>query len=268
MYRKREVLHAVEGWVVAPGRDDNLTVTQRAALDVLTDHTAQQFPLGTKLEDLIGNRTFRYCQLGAVAGVAGALYQSAVPVAHHVNIPPAAAVPIGDTSLTVTAGATASVLNAYAGGYMVILGGTGAGYTYRVKSSSVVAAGGGACVVALYDPIKVALATADSKIAIVANPCKGLVIHPSVPTARVAGLLPFPVAASRFGWCQTRGPAGVLGNGTLVIGLNCVPGATTDGTVDVQPLNSVDAGGQEYVMGVVMDVQATTKYSTVFLKLE
>ena len=52
-------------------------------VDPFSENVAQQFPLGTKL--IYGEQTFRYARMGAVAGVAGSLYQAVVPLAGHIN---------------------------------------------------------------------------------------------------------------------------------------------------------------------------------------
>ena len=81
------------------------------AMDSTTD---KRHPLGTIAIDNFG-RTYRYAQVGAVASVAGSLYQAAAPIANHLaNTPPAVAT--GATSFTSTPGATAGRETPYEAG--------------------------------------------------------------------------------------------------------------------------------------------------------
>src|SRR4051794_36179154 len=69
--------------------------------------------IGTRIVTRDG-RAFRLARIGAVAAVAGSLYQASAPVANHLAQTPAAAA-IGATSVTITTlGATAATQNQYA----------------------------------------------------------------------------------------------------------------------------------------------------------
>jgi len=185
--------------------------------DILTNSSTQNMPLGAYVETADG-RGFRYAKVGAVATVAGKVYQGAALDA--TNMQPSggfavSAAAIGDTSVTLTASTTLTA-NQLAGGYMSVDVTPGQGYTYRIKGNTAVSAAAGA-VIYLEDPIQIALTTS-SRVIFVYHPYSGIVIEPGTPTANIAGVPNSIITAAYFGWVQTRGACAVLFTGTGAAG--------------------------------------------------
>ena len=98
-------------------------------------YTTQRWPLGTILR-LQDGREYRFGRNGAVAAVAGCMYQSEVPDADHdsLAVPSSTSNVIGSRSLVVTNGGDAVEANLYASGYAVTeaAAGSGEGRAYKI----------------------------------------------------------------------------------------------------------------------------------------
>src|SRR5262245_8874353 len=130
-----------------------------AALDA-NSADANQTNLGARAFDQAGNG-YRWVQAGAVALVPARLCQAPAQVANHQNLTVATAV-AGATSITVTLGATAATANQYAGGWVTISAGTGAGQRLLIGSHPAANASA-TLVLTLSDPTVSATLAADSK---------------------------------------------------------------------------------------------------------
>jgi len=228
--------------------------------DGFTSSSTQLHPLGSRAVTKDG-RVFRYAQAGAADTVAGSVYQSAAPIANHLaNTPPAVAV--GATSFSYTPGATAGAANLYAEGYLQVDTTPGNGYTYQVSGHAAISAST-AFTLSLLDPIQVAL-TASSRVGLVHNPYKNVIVNPTTATAAVAGVSPYVITTAQYGWLQTWGPASVLINGTPGVGIAVVISATTAGAVDVA---AVAAEINTRTIGHMMQVGVSTKNNMVNLKI-
>ena len=222
--------------------------------------------LGT-LREFPDGSLFRFALNGAGALTAGTMVQSVVPTSNHNNLACAVAV-VGATSITVTLGATAVTANEYQDGYIYINDAgadtTTEGYLYRIASHPAADASATLAVTLYNDtPVHIALTT-NSEATLTRNPFRNVIIHASPPTAEPLGIAPIAVAANTYFWCQTKGPAAVLTQGTLVIGDFCVPSATVDGAV--MPSAAVETDGPP--VGKVMSVNADGEKSLVRLMLE
>jgi hypothetical protein len=227
--------------------------------DVYANSSVQQMSLGAYMETPDG-RGFRYAKVGAVATVAGKVYQGKALDATNAQVSggfAVAAAAIGDTSITTTATMTLSA-NDYADGFLSVAVTPGQGYTYKIKSHA--AASAAAVTMNLYDPVIVALTTS-SRVIWVAHPYKGIVIEPGTPTANIAGVAPGIVTAAYFGWVQTRGPAAVLFTGTGVAGK--AVGSLSGGTSG----SAAPAIAATNIIGYHMATGITGEYSMVYLTL-
>lgn len=202
---------------------------QATGQDTFTSSATQVHPLGTLARTKDG-RQYRYSAVGAVDTVAGSLYQqAAVTTAHLANTPPVVAV--GATSFTYTPGAATGVANLYAEGYLQVDTTPGNGFCYQVAGHDAIAAST-AFTLFLRDPIQVAL-TGSSRVGLMPNKFKNVIVCPTAVTGRVAGVSPCVISANQFGWLQTHGPASVLINGTPAVTSPVANSATTSGAVDV-----------------------------------
>lgn len=225
----------------------------------------QRWLPGTTMDSADG-REWVFCLNGAVATVAGSIYQSAVPDAAYDDIV-VAATAVGERDITVTTGATALTLNQLAGGYMIVADDAGEGRTYVIASNPAVATTT-AGVITLASGLEVAL-TAASTVTLVVSPYSGVIIHPSPPTALVVGVAMSAVAAGEYGWFQTKGVGSVLSDGTLVINERFIASTSVNGAAAVIALTEAapNTGAGQYTLGSVIEVGADTEYSVVRLDI-
>ena len=219
----------------------------------------QQFPIGTKL--VRDDSVYRYCEYGGTTA-AGDIIQAEAPDGAHddgdwgVNA-------IGTTSLTATTSLTL-IENEYAGGFMCVENDTGEGYLYRVLSNTAVAGAVGGVIV-LQAPGLAVATDATSDVKLVKSRFQEVIQMPTTVTGMLVGAGLGVGANGSFGWVQTRGPAAVLTDGTVVIGQHV---RASDGTAGVEPLVRAGTAEDEAEVGYVMDVGPTGEYSIIFLTLE
>lgn len=219
-------------------------------------------PLGSVMVFADG-RKFKYGLAEATAIATARLCQQTLNPADWDELVVPTARAIGDRTVTVTNGATTAVtVDTFADGYLNVEDDAGEGYLYTIKSNGA-AATGAAITVNLYEPLQVAWTTATT-VNLFRNPMSHVIIHPSPATALLVGVTPRAIAASRYGWFQTWGPASVLVEGTHVINERVIDSASADGAA--APTASTAAGEENYV-GVVMEVAATTEQGIVFLQM-
>lgn len=216
-------------------------------------------------------RVYRWTRNGATALLTGRLcQQSVVTSGHGSDLAIQAARAVGDSTIALTNATTAIVANDYQFGYVNIHDGAGEGLKYAVKSHPAESTGTGTVIMTLEDDdtIRVALTTATSLAGLRRHPYDEVIVHPTTPTGIPVGVTPVAVAVDEYFWLQTHGSCSVLINGTVIVGYLVTAGATTAGSVDVHPLNSVDGSGQQAVIGYVERVQATTQHGDIFLTLD
>lgn len=209
--------------------------------------------------DLADGREVVLVQNGAVALVAGNLIQSEAEVtAHHklaITVPTAYPGSIGEKKIYVTNGSTVLNENKFQGGICHISAGTGIGQSFRIASHQK-AADSAKFVVELEDPITVALDTT-SKVTLVQNPYKNVIINPTTATASPVGVSLYALAAStaatynaatgaketdgvqQFGFIQSRGVVACLVDNTVTnVGYPVGRSAATAGAVGVASLTT------------------------------
>lgn len=194
--------------------------------------TTQRYAIGTRVKRADGNEfVYAHCLTASAAGtVVGPDVSEGGEVAGVDNavIAPGSAAAVPGTS--VTAGSVGSryvqmtnagiVKDEHAGGYLSIVSGTGAGYTYRIKGNG--ATGDvvtGDVVIELYDPIKVALdATSDVHIL-------GSKYSQCIKATGAAGednlavgVTMGSIAANGYGWLCVKGICAPLVDGTIAAG--------------------------------------------------
>ncbi len=190
---------------------------------------------GTNLGSMItgaDGREFRWCYAGGTTLVAGNLQQAPVQITNHANLVVVSAQAIGDTQITVTLGGTAVTANQYAGGYVAIYSGTGAGLQYQISSHAAQATTTGNVTLNLADAIVVAITTS-SKATLVLNPYNGVIVYPTTATSAAVGVAPWALTTATYGWIQTHGVTAVQCNGAITVGLGVAPSSGTAGNVSV-----------------------------------
>ena len=204
-------------------------------------------------------RAFRYCKAGGTALAAGKLQQSSAQDTGDHNVA-VAATAAGATSITTTGTVTVTA-NQYAGGFVTIADDAGEGYMYRISSHA--AATAAVVTLNLADEVQVALTT-DTTIDIVKNPYDGVIVNPTTISSSVAGVAVKAITAAYYGWLQVTGPASVLDDGGLAVGISVVASDNVAGAVE-----AIADGAAELlqIVGQAMVASSDTEYGTVNLKL-
>lgn len=232
-------------------------------------HDSAQHPLGSRLV-LPDGREFRYVKNGAVAMVAGKLYQRKVPGANYDELAVAVAAAAGDTTIEVTNGATTIAANLFDEGFINIEDDAGEGRAYQIASHDAETVGSAQFSVNLMSPKGVREAiTTSTTVGLTESKWAGVIIHLSPPTSSCVGVAVDDIQASYFGYVQTKGPCSVLGDGTLIAGAGVMPSDSVDGAVEAW-VPETDTAGEVEAMGPIgfcMEVAADTEYSLIDLNL-
>lgn len=228
----------------------------------------KQHPLGTigVAED---GRTYRYFRAGAANIVTGALCQMAVPGANFDELAVPTATTVGQKEVSVTNGATTLVADELADGYLNVEDDTGEGYLYKIEGNDAESAGSANFNIRLKSGLVVAWTTSTT-VGIWKNPYSAVIIHPSPATAKLLGVTCRAMTANYYGWLQTKGPASVITEGTVVINERVVDSATADGAVAPMALTegTPNTAAGQFTLGTVIEVAATTEESFVWLDID
>jgi multisubunit Na+/H+ antiporter MnhF subunit len=182
---------------------------------------------------------------------------------------------IGGKTIQIATGATAVLVNRFAGGYLNVVEGTGLGQTMKIASNTA-ASTTSAMGVVLEDAFSVATST-DSRFTFTINPygskngtdftTDGVIISPATTLTGVTlGVSFYPIPASTatvpsYGFIQTKGPVAVLGSSTVALGIDvCVPSGTPGAVVTY----AVATGPR---IGTAVVATASTKYNIVNLDM-
>lgn len=202
-------------------------------------------------------RAFRYCKAGAVALVAGNIYQASAEDTATQNLT-AVAASVGDLSISASTTVTITA-NEYAEGFAMISVTPGVGRTYKIKGH--IAYSAAAPTVNLFTPVAVALTTT-SRIDLVRNPYNGVVVSPTSITSAVVGAAIHPIAISEYGWLQVGGVANLEAQNAVTVGLPVVASNDDAGTVE-----TITDGAHELlqVVGVALTGIADGEFGAVKL---
>ncbi len=210
----------------------------------------------------VDGREFVYCKNGAVATVAGSLYQTAAELTNHDNLA-VTATAIGAVAITVTLGNTAVTENQYAGGTLTVDTTAGLGYTYLIESHPAADASA-ACVFTIAKPGVIVALDTNSRVTLVPNPWSGVVITPATTlTGAVVGVATYIIAANEYGWLQVKGPCGVLVAGTIIVGAAAVSPCGTGGAVVTDPANA-----SLVIIGTALVATASGEVNQILLNIQ
>jgi hypothetical protein len=211
-------------------------------------------PVGSQL-CLADGRKYRYALKSAAAAVAGDVQSAPAQVANHDKQTPVAAA-VGAVSVATALGASTTA-DQYRDGYLSVEVGTGFGYVYAIASHGVIATAGS---VPLREPVQVAIPATANSVSLISSPWRAVVVAPTTETGAIAGCAVKPIAASAFGWLQTRG----VGSATCVA--STVAGENLSIITTAGSLGPV-AAGTTMVIAVLngVAVSATDKGTVFFL---
>lgn len=223
--------------------------------------TTKMEELGT-LQILSDGRKFRYVKAGSGGIAAGKLGLAPAATANHINKAVGAVVAVGETSLSLTVGATAVTADQYAGGFLQVNDATGEGHQYKVISNTACDASG-TTQIQLEDPIAVALA-ATSEVSLIPSKFNG-VVHSATEEALPVGVPVVAIAEDAYGWVQTSGVACCLITGTPAVGTMVTAGSTAGSLAAMNSTLDIDVP----IVGIMgFTAGVTTEYKPVDLRLE
>ena len=219
-----------------------------ADIDITEVNTTPKVAVGFGFTRADGNR-YRYCQVGEAVEAGYVVTTNSIIAtwltANGVTAPASAITVAGDNIQPGNAGSryvefgylAAVSSNQLAGNYMTVFGGTGVGYTYRVKGNTLSAAiGTGLTRVELYEPIKETLA-ADSDCAFTGSPYNN--VNKATATAgtnnTVAGVICGSASANQFAWVCEDGIIGAYVSATVTAGSLLAIGTTAGHVINWQP---------------------------------
>lgn len=236
---------------------------QLSSQDVRSTSTTKQEQYGAVGVTPDG-RVYRYVGADSTGLSIGKLAVMPAKVAAHTNVAldSTSPVAVGSASIIVTIATTAITADQYSEGFAVINDGTGKGCAYRIAGHTTITSAGGAVTLFLDEPIKTALATADSKVVLVASPFSG--VGHSTTLANAAGVANLAIAASAFGWVQSGGILGVLSDGIITKGYEVVQSTSVAGAVAISAGNAATSQG----LGVVPEATVDAKYYPVKLTID
>ena len=247
---------------VSPAPGDNLIGGQIAQRG--------KHPLGRQMI-LADGRKFRYTLNGGTLLAVANTVQAAAALTTSENLAPDADQGVGDRIVTFTHGAATTAVNFFAEGYAVMSVTPGGGDTYKIASHAALtnATAGDIINFAQGNALRRAITTAATKMDLSRHPYASVIVIPSaVLTGVPVGVSVSAIAANGFGWLQTRGAVGVLGEGSLLAGTRAsVPGPGVAGAVGVETPTSADSD-VESTIGNILTVAANGAFSTVFLTID
>lgn len=205
-------------------------------------------------------RGYRYCKAGGTALVVGKIQQAKAEDTTNEQEVAITNPTLGDLTVVTTTTVTLAA-DLLAGGFLLVSEGTlGVGETYRIKGNT--AASGAVCTITLDEPIRTTV-TGTAKVDLKVNPYTSIIVAPTTQTSCIVGSAQYAIAASEFGWVQTRGVCGILAQGTCVVGDGLVPAnTTTTGTVVTRADASLEAS-----IGYALHGAASTEYCLSFLTI-
>jgi len=217
------------------------------------ESSVQKHQLGTNGWDANGRR-FRYALIGGSNTVAGHLLQTSARSTDFTDMAVQAATAIGDTSINVTLGSTATTANLFTGGYLLTTASTGLGYTYPITGHTVTA-GAATATFQLGTAIKVANATS-TKVTAVRSPYAGVVDSPTTATGITVGVASFVQTAAYYSWIGVQGYFGVLASTTVAAigGGVQAKNSSTAGSANILAAAGYQIGGAP-ILGVDAEYQ-------------
>jgi hypothetical protein len=246
-----------------------LQIDHAAPYETSTD---QFYPRGQKAEAPDGS-IFRYTLMGSTVGVANKLYQSSIPAANWITQTHTVALAVGDTELSFDDGGTAFTVNQMENGTVLVEETDDLGHIYVIKSN--VATAATETIMQLHDGVTIQVAVpvaAGNVLTALLNPWAETIISPaSINTAANAGVSRVIIAASGWGWTQTRGVASCLfetdaTGGALLLGNTCRAANEVAGAVSILDETAGDAEYQH--VGYAMETAPTADFGHIFLTIE
>jgi len=239
------------------------------AQGMFVSNANQQHPLGTRGCDAAGH-VHRYCKAGVADLVAGLTVQSSAPIAGHLlqQANTTGNLTAGSPSIKVTCASSAAV-GFYSEGYMLFATGLGQGMRLMIDKHAAVSTGAtGEFFFYPDDPLTVAISTGTTKVSLFANKYANVITTPATTaTGTIVGVATYIITAGQFGWIQTWGPCGVVGDDTTALGgLVWGPAGTTGRAVGADATGAATLLAKQ-IIGVLMQANVAAQVMLVDLKI-
>ena len=241
-----------------------------SGINLYSSELTPSHALGLRVGGANGSE-FRYVKNGATLLVVGQCVQSPAFGTNWDALTLYAAAAIGATTIKVTNSANAVTADQFKWGTATIDAGTGVGQTFTILGHNADTASG-TITLLVAEPVRVALAVADSKVTLRKNVCDGVVAVPYTTLTGVAvGVAVYPIPAATasiptYGWVQTKGQCAVIADGsTFIMGsdVGVPPASAVTGGVGV----NVAGSGKSNTVGKAMQAGSSGHYIPVELNL-
>jgi len=206
-------------------------------------------------------RGYRYCKAGGSALVVGKTQQAKAEDTSNEQEITITNASIGDLTIVSTDTVTLAA-DLLAGGFLLVSEGTlGVGQLYKLKGNT--AASGAVVTFNLEEPVRVAT-TGTCKVDVKVNPYMSIIASPTTKSSGPVGVAQYAIPTLEFGWVQTHGIAGILAQGTVVVGNDLVSAETSvTGTVVSRADASLAA-----TVGYALHGAASTDFALCFLTID
>lgn len=229
------------------------------AINVRETSPTKQHVLGTKYEDEFG-RIWRYGKAGASDLAPGKLAVNGDADTDGTNVTVARTYAAGATSIVVDFGGAVTA-DYFADGTLSVSDATGEGVAVRVNGNTATS-GAGEATISLAEPLPVALTIDVSEVTLDRSPWDAAVISATDQADMPVGVPNVTIAATYYGWFQTRGTCAVLADEAVAKGL-----ALTIGTGVAGAVEALDGAG-EFQVGVAQIALVDTEYRQAFLTID
>lgn len=219
--------------------------------------------VGQFIKDGTTGKGFRYVLNGASALVVGNLLQSSVDDTQFNDMAVPAAVTVNSQQVTITNGTTAVTAGQFVGGTLGVSVTPGLGEEYTIIGHGT-ATNGSSWTLNLDRPLRTAWTTS-TKVTVKRSPWSGVIQFPATTQTGIpVGVAIYPIAASEYGWVQTKGMGNVLSDGsTFAIGSEVGTPSGTAGCVTV-----FAAGTTKTQVGYALRAAASGKCIPVNLQID
>ncbi len=235
-----------------------------------TNTATKGAPIGTRMQFADGRRyVFSLC--GATTLISGDLLEGkALVSADYTDLVCDVAPAIGDTSVTITTGASTAA-NYYDGGWMHVNLATtlldGQSYRLKAEDANILWTTGAGDVANLEptDPIRVAGTTA-TEVGFAPNEYNGVIVATQTTlVSRACGVAQAPITTAQYGFVQVRGMSCINSVTTSVVVGNKVDAIlAAAGRIGVADAANIDAE-----IGIIMSVPTTAgQHASIFLTIE
>lgn len=203
----------------------------------------------------------------STALVAGNIQTGLASTANHLaktqTAAQAAIATSGSTTVQVTVGATLVSQNQYLQGYLTVVGGTGIGANYRIKSNTS-AVSSGTTTISLADPIVVAF-DSTTIVSLYPNPWNLVAVSSTtIANNNIVGIPNVAVPVSNYCWLQVNGYCATLADSSPPTkNTNAIISTTTAGAVSIQGTSAVTQ-----VLGYAPEAMTSAQTQNLFLEIQ